>query len=87
MTADGPVVAVRRAGRRARPRADDVLVLARRRGRGGDDGDGLDGLRALCVAHWTRHPDDGAPRPGRRRRTSGAARRLDRWGLAPDGSA
>lgn len=30
----------------------------------GDDsaraGDGLDGLRVLCVAHWTRHPDHGA---------------------------
>jgi hypothetical protein len=25
------------------------------------DGDGLDGLRALCVAHWTRHPDQGSP--------------------------
>lgn len=23
--------------------------------------DGLDGLRALCVAHWQRHPDCGAP--------------------------
>ncbi|MCA0145637.1 HAD-IIA family hydrolase [Blastococcus sp. LR1] len=23
-------------------------------------GDGLDGLRALCVAHWTAHPDDAA---------------------------
>ncbi|CCG03358.1 HAD-IIA family hydrolase [Blastococcus saxobsidens] len=23
--------------------------------------DGLDGLRALCVAHWTAHPDGGAP--------------------------
>ncbi|WP_309229667.1 hypothetical protein [Blastococcus sp. TML/M2B] len=23
--------------------------------------DGLDGLRALCVAHWIRHPDGGAP--------------------------
>jgi glycerol-1-phosphatase len=26
-----------------------------------DPGDGLDGLRALCVAHWDRHPGDGAP--------------------------
>jgi len=25
------------------------------------DGDGLDGLRALCVAHWARHPDEAAP--------------------------
>jgi glycerol 3-phosphatase-2 len=26
-----------------------------------DPGDGLDGLRALCVAHWDRHPGHGAP--------------------------
>jgi HAD superfamily hydrolase (TIGR01450 family) len=25
------------------------------------DSDGLDGLRALCVAHWARYPDDAAP--------------------------
>jgi glycerol-1-phosphatase len=49
----------------------------------GDDGDGLDGLRALCVAHWSRHPDHGAPTavvavgPA-------AAEALGRWGLAPD---
>jgi HAD superfamily hydrolase (TIGR01450 family) len=33
----------------------------RARDAGGVAGDGLDGLRALCVAHWERHPDDGAP--------------------------
>jgi glycerol-1-phosphatase len=38
---------------------DDVLVLEAPAGE--DDGDGLDGLRALCVAHWSRHPADGAP--------------------------
>jgi glycerol 3-phosphatase-2 len=27
----------------------------------GATGDGLDALRALCVAHWSRHPDDGSP--------------------------
>ena len=26
----------------------------------GTSDDGLDGLRALCVAHWARHPEDGA---------------------------
>ncbi len=26
-----------------------------------EDPDGLDGLRALCVAHWLQHPEDGAP--------------------------
>jgi HAD superfamily hydrolase (TIGR01450 family) len=40
-----------------RAEGDDVLVLA---ATGEDDGDGLDGLRALCVAHWSRHPADGA---------------------------
>jgi glycerol 3-phosphatase-2 len=61
--------------------ADDVLLLH------GDDGavagDGLDGLRALCVAHWARHPDDGAAvrlRAGDDQ--AGAA--LAAWGLAPD---
>ncbi|MGY2066245.1 HAD-IIA family hydrolase [Blastococcus sp. SYSU DS0619] len=44
--------------------------------------DGLDGLRALCVAHWAAHPDDGAPvhvvatgRP--------ATDAVATWGLAP----
>ena len=44
------------------------------------DGDGLDGLRALCVAHWSRHPDDAAPvrvvATGPR-----AGEALVRWGL------
>jgi HAD superfamily hydrolase (TIGR01450 family) len=46
-----------------------------------DDSDGLDGLRALCVAHWTRHPDSGAPATvvaGDDR----AAAVLAEWGLA-----
>ena len=47
------------------------------------DGDELDGLRALCVAHWTRHPEDGAP--GRVIATGDrAAEALRRWGLSPD---
>ncbi|RZU31599.1 HAD-IIA family hydrolase [Blastococcus saxobsidens] len=28
---------------------------------GGAGPDGLEALRALCVAHWSRHPDDGVP--------------------------
>jgi HAD superfamily hydrolase (TIGR01450 family) len=46
--------------------------------------DGLDGLRALCVAHWTRHPDDGATV---RVLASGdrAAAALRRWRLSADG--
>ena len=39
----------------------DGLVLTDGGSTAGDDSDGLDGLRALCVAHWTRHPRDGAP--------------------------
>jgi hypothetical protein len=74
---DGPG---RRCGRwRASPaEGDDVLVLEATGG--GEDGDGLDGLRALCVAHWARHPDAGAPV---RVIAAGepAAAALDRWGL------
>jgi HAD superfamily hydrolase (TIGR01450 family) len=84
VTTDGPVS---RCGRwTAGPaEAADVLVLEAH-ATDGSDGDGLDGLRALCVAHWTRHPDDGAPA---RIVASGAAARtaLDRWDLAPDGPA
>jgi HAD superfamily hydrolase (TIGR01450 family) len=36
----------------------DVLVLEASGDPGGDNG--LDGLRALCVAHWARHPDRGS---------------------------
>ncbi|MGY1917165.1 HAD-IIA family hydrolase [Blastococcus sp. SYSU DS0973] len=50
------------------------------------ESDGLDGLRALCVAHWAAHPDDGAPvrvvGTGR-----AAADLAASWGLAaPEGS-
>jgi hypothetical protein len=58
--------------------ADDVLVLTA--AEGPDAGDGLDGLRALCVAHWSRHPGEGAGVvviPGDER----AGRAVDRWGL------
>ncbi len=40
--------------------AEGTWLLAAELGRP-DAGDGLDGLRALCVAHWDRHPGDGAP--------------------------
>jgi glycerol-1-phosphatase len=58
----------------------DGLVLTAT-GAGDDDSDGLDGLRALCVAHWTRHPDDGTPATvvaGDDRATAALAE----WGLA-----
>jgi hypothetical protein len=44
--------------------------------------DGLDGLRALCVVHWSRHPTAGAPAavvPA----DGHAAAALHRWGLMP----
>jgi glycerol-1-phosphatase len=58
----------------------DVLVLDAQDTDAGDD-DGLDGLRALCVAHWSRHPDRGAtaqvvPTGAR------AEEAVARWGLA-----
>jgi glycerol-1-phosphatase len=59
---------------------EDVLVLEA--GGADDQSDGLDGLRALCAAHWSRHPDDGAPvrvvADG-----SPAEDALGRWGLIP----
>ena len=57
----------------------EQLVLRHVGGREADD-DGLDGLRALCVAHWTAHPEEGATP----RITAGdddAARALAGWGL------
>jgi hypothetical protein len=55
-------------------------------GDGGGDADGgsdreLDGLRALCVAHWTAHPD-GAPAPSTTAADDAAREALRRWGLA-----
>jgi hypothetical protein len=51
---------------------------------GPDTGDGLDGLRALCVAHWDRHPADGVPA---RTVAAGpeAADALAGWGLGGTG--
>jgi hypothetical protein len=45
-----------------------------------DTGDELDGLRALCVAHWTVHPA-GAPPPRIEPRDERARAALDRWHL------
>ena len=45
------------------------------------EGDGLDGLRALAVAHWTRHPDDAAP-VAVQAGDDAAAEALRGWGLA-----
>jgi len=83
VTVDGQAY---RCGRwTARPaEADDVLTLEA--DGGGDDGDGLDGLRALCVAHWARHPDDGAAARVVARGDQASAA-LERWGLVPDGTA
>jgi HAD superfamily hydrolase (TIGR01450 family) len=50
---------------------------------GGEDGDGLDGLRALCVAHWSRHPD-GAPAPRVSAADGAAGAALRRWGLTAE---
>ena len=46
----------------------------------GQGGDELDGLRALCVAHWTTHPD-GAPPPHVTAGDDRARAALDRWRL------
>ena len=63
--------------------ADDTLLLEVAESAGAEDGDGLDGLRALCVAHWARHPDDGAAaRVGAVGDRSRAA--LASWGMAPE---
>jgi hypothetical protein len=45
----------------------------------GLDGDGLDGLRALCLASWTRHPEAGPPEVRAGDEEARAA--LARWGL------
>ena len=84
VTTDGP--AVRCGGWSVQGgEGNDVLVLhAGEAGGPSGDGDGLDGLRALCVAHWGRHPDDAATvrivADGTR-----AAAALSSWGLAPAG--
>ena len=69
----------------ARPGEAGALLLARvADGQGATPGgavpDGLDGLRALCVAHWSNHPDEGSTAEvvaG----DQAAGEALDRWGL------
>ncbi len=69
----------------ARPGEAGALLLTRAPGAGspapgGGEPDGLDGLRALCVAHWSAHPDEG--RAARVVAGDGhAGELLDRWGL------
>jgi HAD superfamily hydrolase (TIGR01450 family) len=76
---DGP--AYRCGSWRAGPAEGDDVLLLESTDRN-DRGDGLDGLRALCVAHWVRHPGAGEPA---RVVAAGdqAAAALDRWGIAP----
>jgi HAD superfamily hydrolase (TIGR01450 family) len=76
---DGP--AVRCGHSTVRPGEGQDVLLLEVDGAADDAGDGLEGLRALCVAHWSRHPDDAAPAqvvPADDR----AVAALARWGLA-----
>jgi HAD superfamily hydrolase (TIGR01450 family) len=59
--------------------AGDGLVLTA--GAAEPGGDGLDGLRALCVAHWAGHPDDERS-PVLAAGDARAAAAFARWGLA-----
>jgi ribonucleotide monophosphatase NagD (HAD superfamily) len=61
--------------------AEGGRLVLRRAGGPETDDDGLAGLRALCVAHWSGHPADGvAPRVVAG--DDAAARALAGWGLA-----
>jgi glycerol-1-phosphatase len=50
---------------------------------GAAPGDGLDGLRALCVAHWAAHPEQGAA-AAVTAADEAAREALRRWGLSDD---
>ena len=65
----------------AEPTGDGDLVLRGSPGDGDGAGDGLDGLRALCVAHWAGHPD-GAPAPRIDAADAAAHHALTAWRLA-----
>jgi glycerol-1-phosphatase len=65
----------------AEPTGDGDLVLRGSPGDGGGADDGLDGLRALCVAHWARHPG-GAPAPRIDAADAAAHHALTAWRLA-----
>ncbi|SNT05005.1 Haloacid Dehalogenase Superfamily Class (subfamily) IIA [Geodermatophilus pulveris] len=60
--------------------ADGALRLGRDAAGAAADADGLDGLRAMCVAHWARHPGAAAPAPVAAADEAAAAV-LRRWGL------
>ena len=60
---------------------DDQLRLGRDAVGGPSSPDGLDGLRALCVAHWARHPQTAAPARVAADDEAAAAA-LRRWTLA-----
>jgi HAD superfamily hydrolase (TIGR01450 family) len=60
---------------------DGRLRLSRDASAAPASADGLDGLRALCVAHWVRHPEGGAPAQVAADDEAGAAL-LRQWGLA-----
>jgi hypothetical protein len=63
----------------------DGFVLRPAHAPSGLPDDGLDGLRALCVAHWSAHPD-GSPVPPVHPSGDGAAGLLAQWGLDVDHS-
>ncbi|SCX54030.1 Haloacid Dehalogenase Superfamily Class (subfamily) IIA [Klenkia marina] len=66
---------------------DDAVLLSAGDGPPADDlADDLDGLRALCVAHWAAHPDESAAATVRAAEGAApaVAEALARWGL--DGS-
>jgi len=60
---------------------DDGLQLARSADTTDGDDDGLDGLRALCVAHWAAHPGEGVTAQVTSA-DDAAGQALGRWGLA-----
>lgn len=67
--------------------AEEALLLDAGQTPDGDrDGDGLDGLRALCVAHWSRHPGEGTAAQVRAADDRARAA-LEGWGLVPTSSA
>ncbi|WP_100501091.1 HAD-IIA family hydrolase [Geodermatophilus chilensis] len=63
-------------------RGDGPLRLGRDAAEAPASADGLDGLRALCVAHWVRHPEAAAPAQVTADDEAAAAV-LRRWALTP----
>ncbi|SDG10518.1 Haloacid Dehalogenase Superfamily Class (subfamily) IIA [Blastococcus aurantiacus] len=79
----GTATGWRCGGWEARPGEAGALLLVQvgdMAGPAESSADGLDGLRALCVAHWSRHPGEGvAAQAVAGDAPAGAA--LERWGL------